>query len=107
MPTINAIIRKRVMDLEFEVEWMKKRLKLIEQTFPWDLKRVSIDLPDHLRHTYEILQSEPRTAQEVSEITKRKRAVESSYLNQLVIMKLAEKHRNKRKVIFKVIVGGR
>ena len=102
MPTINSIIRRRVDELTQEVEKLKNRVKKMEQTFPWDMKRISIDLPDHLRKTYEALLDKPKTAEEIAIITRRARAVESAYLNILVIMKLATKNHAKRKVVFSV-----
>ena len=58
-------------------------------------------LPDHLRKTAVILsQLGEATAEEVAEQTDRARAVESSYLNQLVLMGHLEKKRRGRKVYF-------
>ena len=102
MPTVNAIVRRRVMDLQTEVFNLKKRMKIIEQTFPWDMKRIEIELPDHLRKTYEALQVKSRTAEELATVTGRARAVESAYANMLVTMKLAVKARNGRKIMFSI-----
>lgn len=60
-----------------------------------------LSLPDHLRKTMLIMQIHPYgTAEEVARETKRARAVESSYLNQLTLMGLLEKERKGRKAFF-------
>ena len=60
-----------------------------------------LSLPDHLRKTaVTISRLEQATAEEVSEQTKRARAVESGYLNQLVMMGYLEKERRGRKAYF-------
>lgn len=60
-----------------------------------------LSLPEHLRTTATVLfESGPATAEEISKITKKERAVESGYLNQLVRMKHVNKYREGRKVYF-------
>ncbi|WP_394697846.1 winged helix-turn-helix domain-containing protein [uncultured Methanomethylovorans sp.] len=60
-----------------------------------------LSLPEHLRTTATVLfESGPATAEEISKITKKERAVESGYLNQLVRMKHVNKYRDGRKVYF-------
>ena len=60
-----------------------------------------LSLPDHLRKTAVTLcKLEKATADEVSEQTKRARAVESGYLNQLVVMGYMKKERQGRKAYF-------
>jgi predicted transcriptional regulator len=60
-----------------------------------------LSLPDHLRKTaVTISRLEQATAEEVAEQTKRARAVESGYLNQLVMMGYLEKERRGRKAYF-------
>ena len=60
-----------------------------------------LSLPDHLRKTAVTLcKLEEATADEVAEHTKRARAVESGYLNQLVIMGYMKKERRGRKAYF-------
>jgi response regulator of citrate/malate metabolism len=60
-----------------------------------------LSLPDHLRKTAVTLcKLEEATADEVSEQTKRARAVESGYLNQLVVMGYMKKERRGRKAYF-------
>jgi hypothetical protein len=62
-----------------------------------------LSLPDHLRKTaITICRLEQATAEEVAEQTKRARAVESSYLNQLVLMGYLKKERRGRKAYFYV-----
>ncbi|MFH1473413.1 MAG: hypothetical protein ABIE55_00830 [Candidatus Aenigmatarchaeota archaeon] len=60
-----------------------------------------LSLPDHLRKTAVTLcKLEKANAEEVAKQTKRARAVESGYLNQLVIMGYLKKERSKRKAYF-------
>jgi len=60
-----------------------------------------LSLPDHLRKTaITISRLEQATAEEVAEQTKRARAVESGYLNQLVMMGYLKKERRGRKAYF-------
>lgn len=62
-----------------------------------------LSLPDHLRKTAVTLcKLEQATADEVAEHTKRARAVESGYLNQLVLMGYVKKERRGRKAYFYV-----
>ncbi|WP_406659956.1 transcriptional regulator [Methanolobus sp. ZRKC3] len=62
-----------------------------------------LSLPDHLRTTATTLfEIGPATAEEISVVTKKERAVESNYLNQLVRMDHVEKFRNGRKVYFQI-----
>jgi predicted transcriptional regulator len=62
-----------------------------------------LSLPDHLRKTaITICKLEQATAEEVAEQTRRARAVESSYLNQLVLMGYLKKERRGRKAYFYV-----
>jgi len=62
-----------------------------------------LSLPDHLRKTaITICKLGHATAEEVAEQTKRARAVESGYLNQLVLMGYLKKERKGRKAYFYV-----
>jgi len=62
-----------------------------------------LSLPDHLRKTAVTLcKLDQATADEVSEQTRRARAVESGYLNQLVLMGYVKKERRGRKAYFYV-----
>jgi hypothetical protein len=60
-----------------------------------------LSMPDHLRKTAMTLCRLGRaTAEEISQQTHRARAVESAYLNQLVIMGYLKKERKGRKAYF-------
>jgi hypothetical protein len=60
-----------------------------------------LSMPDHLRKTaMTICKCTRATAEEVAEQTSRARAVESAYLNQLVIMGYLKKERKGRKAYF-------
>lgn len=60
-----------------------------------------LSMPDHLRKTaMSICRCGRATAEEISEQTTRARAVESAYLNQLVIMGYLKKERKGRKAYF-------
>jgi len=62
-----------------------------------------LSLPDHLRKTAVTLcKLDQATADEVAGQTKRARAVESGYLNQLVLMGYVKKERRGRKAYFYV-----
>lgn len=60
-----------------------------------------LSMPDHLRKTaMAICRCSRATAEEIAEQTRRARAVESAYLNQLVIMGYLKKERKGRKAYF-------
>jgi hypothetical protein len=60
-----------------------------------------LSMPDHLRKTaMTICRCGRATAEEIAEQTARARAVESAYLNQLVIMGYLKKERRGRKAYF-------
>lgn len=62
-----------------------------------------LSLPDHLRTSASTLfELGKATADEVSNVTGKERAVESNYLNQLVRMGHVEKFRIGRKVYFRI-----
>ena len=63
-----------------------------------------LSLPDHLRKTASVVCEKGKTtADEIAEATRRARAVESGYLNQLVRMGYLKKERKGRQVLFSVI----
>ncbi len=67
-----------------------------------------LSMPDHLRKTaMTICRCGRATAEEISVSTCRARAVESAYLNQLVLMGYLKKERKGRKAYFFVDVEGR
>jgi response regulator of citrate/malate metabolism len=72
------------------------------QTIPDVLDVMTLlSLPDHLRKTaVNLCKLGQATAEEVAEQTKRARAVESGYLNQLVLMGYLKKERKGRKAYF-------
>jgi len=60
-----------------------------------------LSMPDHLRKTaMAICRCGKATANEIAEQTSRARAVESAYLNQLVLMSYLKKERKGRKAYF-------
>jgi hypothetical protein len=89
--------------IEVMIELQKHGRKDYQPTLtdaPLDVMTL-LSMPDHLRKTAMTLCRMGRaTADEISEQTKRARAVESAYLNQLVIMGHLKKERNGRKAYF-------
>lgn len=78
-----------ILSNAYDPERLKSRLKRAE---------LLLKLPVHLRETYVALEKVGEgTAKEVSLYTQRARAVESSYLNQLVRMDLVKKSRREYK----------
>ncbi len=62
-----------------------------------------LDFPKHLQVTMLTLIRLGRgTASDVATVTGKERAVESAYLNQLVIMQIVNKRRQERKAVFSV-----
>ena len=62
-----------------------------------------LDFPKHLQVTaLTLIKLGSATATEVSAVTGKERAVESAYLNQLVIMQIVSKERQDRKAVFTV-----
>jgi len=65
-----------------------------------------LSLPDNLRKTYLIVASEGEcSASQVSVLSGRSRAIESSYLNQLVRMGWLTKHRSSKTLQFRAVQG--
>lgn len=89
--------------VEVMIELQKHERKDIQQPLsdaPLDVMTL-LSMPDHLRKTaMTVCRLGRATANEVAEQTKRARAVESAYLNQLVIMGHLKKERNGRKAYF-------
>lgn len=78
----------------------RKDIQLPLTDAPLDVMTL-LSMPDHLRKTAMTLCRMGRaTADEIALQTKRARAVESAYLNQLVIMGHLKKERNGRKAYF-------
>lgn len=85
----------------------KKLIRVIPPAAKMDFETLDVmtllALPDHLRKTASIVCDEGRiTAWGVSDVTRRSRAVESGYLNQLVRMGYLRKDRGGRRVYFSV-----
>ena len=101
-------IRENLEQLNEKIDVMIEIQKHGQRAIPEDLPdaldvMTLLSLPDHLRKTaVSLCKLEKATADEVSGQTKRARAVESSYLNQLVIMGYLKKERQGRKAYFYV-----
>jgi hypothetical protein len=89
--------------MEIMIELQKhgrKDIQLPLADAPLDVMTL-LSMPDHLRKTAMTLCRMGRaTADEIAQQTKRARAVESAYLNQLVIMGYLKKERKGRKAYF-------
>ena len=89
--------------IEVIIELQKHEHKDMQQPLqdtPLDVMTL-LSMPDHLRKTaMTVCRSGRSTADEVSQQTSRARAVESSYLNQLVLMGYLKKERKGRKAYF-------
>ena len=90
--------------MEIIIELQKQEPKNLPEQLPDALDVMTLlSLPDHLRKTaITICKLGRATADEVAEQTKRARAVESAYLNQLVLMGYLKKERVGRKAYFYV-----
>lgn len=88
--------------IDVMIEIQKHGQRELPENLPEALDVMTLlSLPDHLRKTAVTLcKLEKATADEVSEQTKRARAVESGYLNQLVVMGYMKKERDGRKAYF-------
>jgi hypothetical protein len=89
--------------IEVIIELQKHDRKGMQQPLqdtPLDVMTL-LSMPDHLRKTaMTICRSGRATAEEISQQTSRARAVESAYLNQLVLMGYLKKERKGRKAYF-------
>jgi response regulator of citrate/malate metabolism len=90
--------------IDVMIEFQKHSPREILDDLPEALDVMTLlSLPDHLRKTAVTLcKLGTATADEVAEQTKRARAVESGYLNQLVVMQYMKKERKGRKAYFYV-----
>ena len=90
--------------IDVMIEIQKHGHRELPENLPETLDVMTLlSLPDHLRKTaVSLCKLEKATADEISEQTKRARAVESGYLNQLVIMGYLKKERQGRKAYFYV-----
>jgi len=90
--------------MEVMIEIQKHGQRVTQDGVPDVLDVMTLlSLPDHLRKTAVTLcKLDQATAEEVAGQTKRARAVESGYLNQLVLMGYVKKERRGRKAYFYV-----
>jgi len=90
--------------MEVMIEIQKHGQRVTPEGIPDVLDVMTLlSLPDHLRKTAVTLcKLDHATADQVAEQTKRARAVESGYLNQLVLMGYVKKERRGRKAYFYV-----
>jgi hypothetical protein len=90
--------------MEIMIELQKhgrKDLQIVPEA-PLDVMTL-LSMPDHLRKTaMTVCRLGRATAEEIAQQTHRARAVESAYLNQLVIMGYLKKERKGRKAYFYV-----
>ncbi len=88
--------------IDVMIEIQKHGKRELPENLPEALDVMTLlSLPDHLRKTAVTLcKLEEATADEVAGQTKRARAVESGYLNQLVVMGYMKKERRGRKAYF-------
>jgi hypothetical protein len=105
---IEESLEKLNAKMEVMIELQRNNSSSNPKTVP-SLPDASLDvmtllsMPDHLRKTaMTICRCGRATAEEISEQTERARAVESAYLNQLVIMGYLKKERKGRKAYFYV-----
>ncbi len=91
--------------IEVMIELQKHDHKDVQQPLPdtpLDVMTL-LSMPDHLRKTaMTVCRCGRATADEISQQTTRARAVESAYLNQLVLMGYLKKERKGRKAYFYV-----
>lgn len=90
--------------MEIIIELQKRERKGLQPLpeAPLDVMTL-LSMPDHLRKTaITVCRLGRATADETAQQTRRARAVESAYLNQLVIMGYLKKERKGRKVYFYV-----
>ena len=88
------------MEVMIELQKHEHKDSQIFADAPLDVMTL-LSMPDHLRKTaMTICRCGRATAEEVSQQTSRARAVESAYLNQLVIMGYLKKERKGRKAYF-------
>jgi len=90
------------MEIMIELQKRDKKDVQLLPDAPLDVMTL-LSMPDHLRKTaMTVCRLGRATAEEVAQQTRRARAVESGYLNQLVIMGHLKKERKGRKAYFYV-----
>ena len=96
---LERLNEKMEVMIELQKHGRKDAMQPLADT-PLDVMTL-LSMPDHLRKTaMTICRCGRATAEEISEQTTRARAVESAYLNQLVIMGYLKKQRKGRKAYF-------
>jgi cysteine sulfinate desulfinase/cysteine desulfurase-like protein len=96
--------QKSLKELTARVSEVEKLLTAYSQPITINESRL-LTLPDHLRKTFVAIAKVGKCdASGISLQTGRARAIESSYLNQLVHAGWLSKHRASRKVVFSVMV---
>lgn len=97
---INSKLDRLVVQAECREEQVSEKIRNVADSL--DVITL-LSLPDHLRKTATTLfEIGPATADEISNVTNKERAVESNYLNQLVRMNHVKKYREGRKVYFRI-----
>jgi predicted transcriptional regulator len=93
-------LTKKIEQIRVRVTQLETFNKLNKRSFDLPKKEL-LDLPKHLQRTFIQLEKlGSASAPAIAEHTKLARAVESSYLNQLVMIGYASKNRQGRTVIF-------
>lgn len=100
--SLDRLNDKMEVFIEIQRQGQRGKQDFVVQDLPEALDVMTLlSLPDHLRKTaVTICKLGNATAEEVAEQTKRARAVESGYLNQLVLMGYLKKERKGRKAYF-------
>lgn len=107
-----TVVRRSVLDRIFqELQGVRYRLDDIESKFSdWHPQPIQVaeskllSLPDHLRRSFMVVATRGEcSAIEVSNVTGRSRAIESSHLNQLARMGWLTKRRDSKTVNFRPI----
>lgn len=100
--TLERLNEKIEIMIELQRHDRKEDLQVLTSEMPLDVMTL-LSMPDHLRKTaMAVCRLGRATADEVARQTRRARAVESAYLNQLVMMGYLKKERNGRKAYFYV-----
>lgn len=102
-------IMRKLMSISYQLKCLNENIEQLIRymtkpvTIEQEKKKILLGLPSHLVKTYFTLETlEKGSAQEVSLITHKQRAVESGFLNQLCNLGLITKRRKGRMVIFEV-----
>jgi hypothetical protein len=100
--SLDKLNEKMEVFIEIQRQGQGGRQGFVVQDLPEALDVMTLlSLPDHLRKTaVTVCKLGNATAEEVAEQTRRARAVESGYLNQLVLMGYLKKERKGRKAYF-------